>query len=77
VTWLAILKAVLVAAGALLGWMKQRQLLDAGRAEAIAAQLKAALDEIACANEARDRVRRDLERNPSGVRDDDGFKRPD
>src|SRR5512146_743854 len=59
-TWLGLLKALLIAAGA---------------AEAIAAQLKGALDEIARADSARDSVRRDLERDPSRLRDDDGFER--
>jgi hypothetical protein len=77
VTWLAILKAMLTVAGTLLGWMKERQLLEAGRAEAAATNLRRALDEIASANEARTRMRRDIGRDPSSLRGDDGFKRPD
>lgn len=76
-TWISLLKALLTAAGALAAWMQQRSLIQAGRAEAIAANLKGALDEIAKANVARDAARRDVVHNPSGLRDDDGFERPD
>ena len=76
-TWLALLKAVLVAAGAFLGWLKNRELLDAGRTEAIATHLAAALGEIEKADAARDAVRGSLERDPSSLRDDDGFERGD
>ena len=76
-TWLSILNAGLIAVNTLLSWMKERQLIDAGRAEVLTGHLQAALDEIGKANAARDAVRRDVERDPSGVRDDDGFKRPD
>jgi len=39
--------------------------------------LQATLDEIGKASAVRDAVRRDVERDPSKLRDDDGFKRPD
>lgn len=74
-TWLGLLKALLIAAGALASALGNRRLISAGAAEAIAAQLKGALDEIARADSARDSVRRALERDPSRLRDDDGFER--
>ena len=77
VTWLAILNGVLTAANALLSWMRERQLVEAGRAEVLAGHLQAALNDIGKARAARDAVRRDVERDPSKLRDDDGFKRPD
>jgi hypothetical protein len=77
VTWLSILKSLLIVSGVLLGWLKQRQLLDAESAETAAADLKAALDEIGRANEIRDRVRRNAARDPASLRGDDGFRRPD
>jgi hypothetical protein len=77
VTWLALLNAVLAVADAFLSWLKNRQLIDAGRAEIIALNLKGALDEIAKANIARDAARRDINRDPASLRDDDGFRRPD
>jgi hypothetical protein len=77
VTWLALLKAVLVLAGALLSWMTQRRFLEAGRAEAIAAALTDALDEITRANAARTSLRDDVRRDPASLRGDDGFRRSD
>jgi hypothetical protein len=74
-TWLGLLKALLIAVGALASALGNRRLIAAGAADAIAAQLKGALDEIARADGARDSVRRDLERDPSRLRDDDGFER--
>jgi hypothetical protein len=77
VAWLGILKALVLALGGFASWMRDRQLIEAGRAEAIGVNLKAVLDEIAKADAARDSVRRAVERDPSGLRDDDGFKRRD
>ena len=76
-TWLGILKALVFAVGTFASWLRNRQLIEAGRAEAIASNLKSVLDEIAAADAARDAVRVALERNPQRLRDDDGFKRPD
>ena len=76
-TWLGIFKALVIAAGSFASWMRDRQLIEAGRAEAIAGNLKAVLDEIAKADAARDAVRRGVERDPSRLRDDDGFRRSD
>ena len=76
-TWLTLLKGVLVAAVALASWLKNRGVIEAGRAEIIAENLEAALDEIAQANAARDSVRLELDRDPSSLRNDDGFKRSD
>jgi hypothetical protein len=68
---------VLVAAGAVLGWLTQCALLDAGLAEAIASHRSAALGEIEKAPAVRDTVRSPLERDPASLRDDDGFQRND
>ena len=76
-TWLGVLGALLTAIGTLVGWLRNRQLLAAGRDAADAADLKSALDENAAAKEARDAVRVALEREPLRLRDDDGFKRSD
>ena len=75
--WLGILKALVLALGSFATWMRNRQLIEAGRAEAIGVNLKAVLDEIAKADAARDGVRLAVERDPSRLRDDDGFKRRD
>ena len=76
-TWLTLLKALLTAVGALVSFLKERQLVEGARAELIATNLRAALDEAAKANTVREAVRAELERNPASLRDDDGFKRPD
>ena len=76
-TWLGLLKALIIASGGFATWLGNRQLIEAGRAEAIGVHLKAVLDEIAAADRARDGVRAAVEREPSELRDDDGFKRPD
>jgi hypothetical protein len=52
-----------------------RQWMDAGTAQAIAKGLQDANDAIARARAARDLVRADLARDPSGVLSDDGFRR--
>jgi len=76
-TWLTLLKAMVVAASAFATWLRDRRLIDGARAETLSANLKSALDEIAAANAARDSVRRGLVRDPERLRDDDGFRRPD
>jgi hypothetical protein len=75
VTWLGLIQALLIAIGALADWLGKRRLIAAGAAEAIAAHLRTALDEIALANRTRDSVRASLERDPGGLRDDGGFER--
>lgn len=52
-----------------------RKWMDAGTAQAIAKGLQDANDAIARANAARDLVRADIARDPSGVMRDDGFRR--
>lgn len=49
--------------------------MDAGTAQAVAKGLQDATDAIARANAARDLVRADIARDPSGVLSDDGFRR--
>ena len=76
-TWLGVIGAALTALGAFAGWLRNRQLIAAGRDAAVTAGLKAASLETAAANQARDYVRVALEREPLRLRDDDGFKRSD
>lgn len=65
-------------------WLLRRVSKDQGRAEAEADMNKRMVENaeavgnvILDAKAARDRVRSDIARNPSGLRDDDGFKRKD
>ena len=74
-TWLGIVKAALIALSAFASWLRNRALIDAGAAEAVAAHLAGALDEIGRAQAARDSVRDVLLRHPDRVRDDDEFRR--
>ena len=55
-TWLSILAGVLRLAGTLAGWLKDRQLIDAGEAQAIAAHLEGALHNVELAKAARDKL---------------------
>lgn len=75
---IAILSALLAIARTFTGWLQEKQLLDAGSAQAVLKGLQDADDAITHAKKARELVRIDAARNPSGVlNDDDGFKRPD
>ena len=65
-TWLGVLSALLTAVGTFAGWLRNRQLIAAGRAQTDAATLKSALDESAAASEARDAVRVALNASLSG-----------
>lgn len=58
-------------------WMKDRQLLKAGEDALIAAEMRAHADQIHTAQVVRDGVAADLAADPSKLRADDGFKRPD
>ena len=55
--WLGLLKLLLSLASSLAGYMRERQLLDAGAAEAVAAGTTEALRRIEVANMARAAVR--------------------
>lgn len=58
-TWLALVKALLSVAAALLKWAGDRQMLDAGEARLAARELANANDRIARAIAARRGVRHD------------------
>jgi hypothetical protein len=71
---LAILRAVLSLASALMGYVRDRQLMDAGEAKQLSAGLQESLDAISRAKRARQSV------DPDGVPDDpdnrDTLRRP-
>jgi hypothetical protein len=73
--WLNLLKLALTFAAALVGYLKQRQLLEAGRADAIAEALRNADGEIKGAQEARQSVRDSIRRDPGKLREPDEFTR--
>lgn len=73
-TWLALIKSVLVFMNALTGYMRDRRLLSAGQALEAREALTNALDAIQKANDARARADRN-NADPSRLRDNDGFRR--
>lgn len=75
--WLALILSAVKLLGAITSWMHDRQMVSAGQAEQIAAELKGQSDALTKALAAREAVRADIARNPDRLRDDDGFKRPD
>lgn len=74
---LTIIGSLFTAAGKMFDWLYAKQLVDAGKTEQQVADLKAQVDAAQKALQARLAVERERELNPSSVRDDDGFKRPD
>lgn len=76
-TILSIISAVFAVARWLVGYAEQQKWMEAGAAEAALKGIKEADAAISMANKARENVRADIARDPSKLRDDDGFKRPD
>ena len=73
---LSMLGGLFQAAGKLFDWLYARKLVDAGKTEQQLADLRAQIDDAQKALQARLVVERERQFNPGGVRDDDGFKRP-
>jgi hypothetical protein len=77
-TIITIISTLLAFLKALTELAQNKQLMDAGAAEAILNALEAQNDAIAKAQAARNAVANNNERDPDSIlRDDDGFKRPD
>lgn len=74
---IGILSALFSAAGKLFDWLYANKLADAGRVAERLSALKGQVDAAQKAVEARLVIERDQRTQPDGVRDDDGFKRPD
>ena len=74
---LSFISSLFSAAGRLFDWLYAKQLVDAGKAAQQVADLKGQVDAAHKALQARLAVERERITNPNGVRDDDGFKRPD
>lgn len=73
--WVQIVAGLISGLAAFTSWLKDRQLIEAGKAQAIAAHLQGALDEIREANAVRDAVRADISANPGRVREPDKYSR--
>ena len=74
---LSLISSLFSAAGKMFDWLYAKKLIDAGRTEQQVADLKGQIDAAHKALQARLDVERERELNPSGVRDSDGFRRPD
>jgi hypothetical protein len=74
---LSLIGSLFMAAGRLFDWLYAKQLVDAGRTAQQVSDLKGQIDAAHTALQARLAVERERQLNPGGVRDDDGFKRPD
>lgn len=72
--WLGFLLASIKLVQAVVTWLGNRQQIDAGIAEQIAANLKEATDVIAKAQAARG-AQHAADADPQHLRDDDGFRR--
>lgn len=76
-TILSIISAVFAIARWLVGYAEKQKWMEAGAAEAALKGLQEADAAISTANKARADVRDALTRDPSRLRDDDEFGRPD
>lgn len=74
---LSIIGSLFTAAGKLFDWLYANKLIDAGKTAQQVEDLKGRVDAAHKALQARLAIERERELNPSGVHDDDGFKRPD
>lgn len=74
---LSIIGSLFTAAGKLFDWLYAKKLADAGKTAQQVEDLKGQIDAAHQALQARLAVERERALNPGGVRDDDGFKRPD
>jgi hypothetical protein len=74
---LNLIGALFSATGKIFDWLYAKQLVDAGKTEQQVADLKEQVDAAHKALQARLAVERERQLDPGGVRDDDGFKRPD
>lgn len=76
-TYAKIVLALVSLAGSLARFFERQGYLKQGEANAILEGLQKETKDVEIALKARADARRDHELDPGGVRDDDGFKRPD
>lgn len=74
---LSLISGLFTLAGKVFDYLHAKQLVDLGKTAQQVSDLKGQVDAAQKALEARLAVERERELNPSSVRDDDGFKRPD
>lgn len=76
-SWIGLVQVLLGIVSTVASYLKDRQLIDAGVAEAVGTHLQGALDEIDKANKAGQAVESDLATHPDHIKLPDGFERPD
>ena len=76
-TILSLIGALFSLAGKLFDYLRERQIVDIGKTAQQVADLKGEVDAAHKALQARLDVERDNINKPDGVRDSDGFQRPD
>lgn len=74
--WLDVIKALISLVAGIVTFLRERKLIEAGAAQAIAAALEQADNEIKNAKAARARVSAELDAHPERLRDPDEFQRP-
>jgi hypothetical protein len=77
VSYVQIVLGIVKLASALAKYFERQGYLKEGETKAILEGMRREAQDVEVALEARVAARRAFERNPDGVRDDDGFKRPD
>jgi hypothetical protein len=75
--WLSLIGGILSLVNSLIGYLRERKLIEGAVAEVLLQNANDSLDVIAKARTARQAVRDDLAKHPERVRDDDGYKRQD
>lgn len=75
--WLAVIAAALTVLRLLIEYLRDKRAIDAAVAKALLESNREMRDAIDNANDARERVRSDLVRDPANILQDDSFKRPD
>ena len=73
--WLGLALALVKLLGKFVGWLHDKQLINAGQSKQIAVELEKQHGILVKAIAAREAVRADLSRHPEHVPDDDGFRR--
>lgn len=74
---LALISGLFTLAGKVFDYLHAKQMIDLGKTTQQVADLKGQIDAAHRALQIRMDVERERQLNPGGVRDDDGFKRPD
>lgn len=75
--WLSIISGVLSILQSLIGWLHDRQIIDAATKDVLLKNSQESLDAIDKANKARESVRDDLTKHPDTVLRPDNHTRND